>query len=980
MKTKLFALTIFLTVLSCCSPEYTDGTFTMNLHWAFKAGDIPGGSSPDTDDSDWQEVAIPHIMCLENKHCGGNGIYQGVGWYRRYFRLPQGNGDGKRVFLQFEGVMTDCSVYVNGQKACDHYGGYMGFEVDITDMVCPGEDNLLSVRVSAEPDPLTPPGKPQGNMDFYYYSGIYRDVRMVLKNPVHITDPLSGDDTDGGGIFIRWPEVSSRRAAASITTVIRNDGNDIAEGLIIQELKDADGRKVTSTEEKFALEKGASAQISQSLEVEEPSLWHPYHPYLYTLNTVLKDSQGNIIDKTATNTGIRTIKHTNDGFFINGEYLYLRGANRHQGFPNVGDAASNGVQEREVIRLKQGGYNSVRVAHYPQDPAFLDACDKYGLLGIVCLPGWQYWNNDPVFRTRLYRVTRELIRRDRNHPSVFLWETMLNETRYPREVADSIYKIAHEEYPGDQMYTSGDYFGHEDMADCFDVLYKQVSNFPPDGDVMTNIPEDMISIKPLYSREWGDGVGEKPRVSLMENEYEQFRQCRSRLECLEGKGYFDWCMLDANPHNSGHFLWSYMDYARGCCAESLYSGAVDINRYPKFSYYMLQSMRDPRISQEGLYEGPTVHIASYNSGAQYPSSAEEIWVFSNCDSVKLYRNGILLGCRTREEQAVRWRGVVGKGGSPAFTFPVSGYEAGILEAEAYLDGKVVCRDRTSTPGAPDHLRLSIMAEQVPAVADGSDMVPVWIEVCDASGNRVPDSKATIHIDVSGEGYLIGKGDEHAGIENQTVEGGVGFCFIRTSRKAGKVTVRACVREEGIEGTLEFNTFKALTPEVSDGSHAPFSASSQVYDDIVDEENETLIPITIKNVTAEKESAAFPASLMTDSKEDSWWVSPSGDFPQRVILEVEPQFISALKIMFQKDSSYYRHRIETSEDGERWKELITRECTGWDFKPIPVKRSLKFIRITFLDVSEGNPGITEVTVYGGGGAQFLLHSKFQTTVI
>ena len=377
---------------------------------------------------------------------------------------------------------------------------------------------------------------------------------------------------------------------------------------------------------------------------------------------------------------------------------------------------------------------------------------------------------------------------------------------------------------------------------------------------------------------------------------------------------------------------------------------------------MLQSMRDPRICQKGLYEGPTVHIASYNSGEQYPSSSREIWVFSNCDSVKLYRNGILLGCRTREEQASHWPNVVGKGGSPAFIFPVSGYEAGTLEAQAFLDGKIVCRDSTSTPGVPDHLRLTIMAEQVPAIADGSDMVPVWIEVCDARGNRIPDSKAVVRIDVSGEGILVGEGDEHAGIEEQTVEGGVGFCFVRTSRKAGKITVKAYAGAEGIEGTLEFRTHKATTAEIPDGRHKPFTATSQKYEDVVDEDNETLIPITVKKVTAEKESATFPASLMTDSREDSWWVSPSGDFPQRVILEVEPRFVTALKIMFLKDSSYYRHRIETSADGQNWKELITRECTGWDFKPIPVRRTLRFIRITFLDVSEGNPGISEVTVF------------------
>lgn len=283
---------------------------------------------------------------------------------------------------------------------------------------------------------------------------------------------------------------------------------------------------------------------------------------MYRLETSIY-IDGNVVDRIHTNVGIRTIKQTTEGFFINGEKLYLRGTNRHQCFPNVGDAVSNSMHKRDALLIKQGGYNAVRAAHYTHDPAFLDACDEYGLLVVECIPGWQHWNNDPVFAQRLYQAGRKMIRRDRNHPSIFLWETMLNETRYPKYVADSIQHIAHTEYPGDQMYTAGDYWGHQEVADCFDAYYKQVDKFPADGDVMTNITEDMISIAALYSREWGDGAGDKPRVSLAEDEYEQWRQCRSRLECLDGRGYFDWCMLDANPHMAGHFSWCFMDIARG---------------------------------------------------------------------------------------------------------------------------------------------------------------------------------------------------------------------------------------------------------------------------------------------------------------------------------------------------------------------------------------------------------------------------------
>lgn len=258
--------------------------------------------------------------------------------------------------------------------------------------------------------------------------------------------------------------------------------------------------------------------MEQDLFVNQPALWHPYTPNLYTLRTQLL-SKDKVLDETTRKIGIRTIRYTaEEGFFINGEKLYMRGANRHQAFANVGDAASNSMQVRDVIDLKRGGYNAVRAAHYPNDPAFLEACDRYGLLVVECIPGWQFYNPDSIFIERLYEIGRQMIRRDRNHPSVVLWETALNESRYPVSLAKEIFELSHAEYPGDQMYTAGDYFGHAEMEPYYDVFYKQVSKFPKDGDVMSNYPEDFIVVKPLFTREWGDGVGEKPRVNLKESE------------------------------------------------------------------------------------------------------------------------------------------------------------------------------------------------------------------------------------------------------------------------------------------------------------------------------------------------------------------------------------------------------------------------------------------------------------------------------
>lgn len=964
----LVGLIVILCYTSChsASPEGRV-VCSMNNDWGFYLGDAGEDGAGKIADADYQAISLPHIMRLEPKHCGGNILYQGIGWYRRYFDLDQ-KLKGRNVYLEFEGVMLNCMVYINGQKAAEHHGGYMGFEVDATPYIKWEGSNLLEVRVSAEPDPQTPHGKNPGEIDFNYYSGIYRDVWLVYKDNLQITNPLSANTEAGGGIFVTYPEVSKEKATVSVKTQLANRSDEPVTVTLVQKLMDANEVTVATSEQEITLSGQAVKDCTQEMAVSHPSLWHPYSPNLYTLGTEIVED-GKVVDNETTKIGIRHILQTKEGFYINGEKLYLRGTNRHQCFPNVGDAVSNSMHERDALYIKQGGYNAVRAAHYPQDEAFLNACDKYGLLVIECIPGWQFWNDDPVFAERLYQVGREMIRRDRNHPSIFLWETMLNETVYPRPIADSIQKIAHAEFPGDQMYTVGDYWGHQDVADCFDVYYKQVSKFPADGDVMTNNPKDLISIAAHYSREWGDGAGEKPRASLAEDEYEQWRQCRSRLECLDGRGYFDWCMLDANPNMAGHFSWCFMDIPRGLESTTEYCGAVDLNRFPKFSYYMHQSMRDVRISQPGLYDGPMVHIASYNSKAALDSSSKEIWVFSNCDSVSLYRNDNHIGTISRQKAAENYPNVVNKGGSPAFRFKVNGYEAGTLKAVAYLDGQVCCLDEVTTAGEPHHLKVILPGSNIQPIADASDMIPVWIIVEDQAGNRVTDSSLKIHLTVTGEGTLIGKDNDYAGIENQMVEGGVGSCFVRTTRKAGKIVIRA--EAQGLEpGEIVVESRKTTVMEVKDGTHQPFAAKERIGEtnEKVDEAKllsthlQRLIPTTIL-VPNPDAGSKYPSSNIVDNDDESWWISSSGKLPQTVTFGFDaPKFVSVGRIKFQKDSSTYKYRVDVSTDGNTWQELYTKESTGWDIKPFKIGRELKQFRITFLGVSEGNPGLAEVTLY------------------
>lgn len=966
-----FRIFFFCSMLVFCSFPALAGeaearvVLNMNTGWAFHRGEVESGGQPGLDDSGWIAAIIPHIMQLEKKHCGGDIIYDGVGWYRRTFRVPSQYKD-KQIKISFEGVMNACEVYLNGQKISAHRGGYVGFVTDITTRINWDRDNLLAVRVSAEYDPLTPPGKPQAGMDFYYYSGIYRDVEMVISDPLHITHALEEEEVAGGDIFVTYPVVGKEKAVTHVKAHVRNEGKRKRKAQLRTQLIDKSGKIVACQLTPFRLSAGEAIHLEQNLEIVHPSLWHPYDPNLYTLQNEIVEN-GKVVDCHTESIGIRTIAYTRDGgFYINGESLYLRGANRHQAFAHIGDAAANSMQERDVIDLKRGGCNAVRAAHYPQDPAFLAACDKYGLLVVECIPGWQYFKNDSTFISRLYEVGKQMIRRDRNHPSVILWETALNESRYPAEIARNLYAIAHTEYPGDQMYTAGDYFGHADRVDCFDVFYKQVSRFPKDGDVMSNYPEDQIAVKPLFCREWGDGVGEKPRVSLMENEEEQLKQCRGRFLQLNGHGYFDWCMLDANPRMGGHFLWSYNDYARGAEQETMFCGIVDINRYPKFSYYMMQSMRDKEISQPGLYDGPMVFIASQNTASRYVSSVNEITVFSNCDEVRLFRNHHLIGKQMRKERTPLYRSIVEKGGSPCYVFNAGTYEAGELVAEGIVDGKVVATHSVRTPEQPRQVKIWLKEENIQPVADGSDMIPVYFKVCDSNGTLVNTSDVRIHISVSGEGSLIGDGIERIGINPQLVEGGVGYALIRTTCRPGKIHIS--VTADGLRGdTREIVTRRYDGVFVPEGYHVPYSGDEEegvvvkatAWENVI----RTKTPLKVVRVEATSEQKRYEASHITDGDDFSWWIADDESQPQIVLLELERSVnVFASRIRFQKDSSTYTHKVEISIDGKNWETLYERECTGWDFKPVQIGKELKYMRLTIEKSSEGAAGLAEVTLY------------------
>lgn len=921
-------------------------TLNFNQGWGFYRGDLVGAEKVSFDDGGFVGVTIPHVMRLEKKHNNtANGVYKGVGWYRRYFTLDA-SFRGKKLQLKFEGVMTDSDIYLNGEKLHTRNGGYIGFTLDITDKVLWDRENVLALRVSNADNPDTPPGKPDANLDFHYYGGIYRDVALEVSAKTFVTDVLAANEVAGGGVFITYPRVTRERASVHVKTHVRNDHSEPKTVHARQLLRDADGKVVA---EGFSAPKtippGQGVHFGQELTVENPRLWGVDDPYLHQLVTQVYEG-GVLVDEVENRVGIRTIAYKPDGFYLNGERIHLRGANRHQSFQNVGDAAPNSMQYRDAAIMKQNGFNAVRATHYPQDPAFLDACDELGLLVIECQPGWQNFTASQAFYDNTLRDTREMIRRDRNRPSVILWETSLNETGYPKRWAMEATQAAHAEYPGDQLFTAADYGYHGPL---YDVCYKvQDTRWKDD-------PAEWVDYdpqKPFLTREWGDFEGNS-KATRKDGEAAMNTQVMTRQRYLNGDGYSDWGGLEASARTGGCFLWSWNDYTRGSTTFTLGSGTVDIDRYEKNGYHWFRSMRP---ADNPLY-GPMVHIST----AYTARSSLTVPVYSNCDSVRLYQNGALVKEISRKEAGAAIPNIMRKGGSPIFLFGLPQFKAGTLKAEGVVDGAVVARHEVSTPGRAVALELEVREHGVAPVADGSDLIPVHIKAVDAKGTVVPDFGGIVHVSVAGNGKLVGEGIPRLKVEDQRLENGIGFAFVRTSEAAGAITITATA--DGMAPGVKTVTTQA-SPDtfVPEGADRGWADSEAVLEELVPEN--IAMGKTVRASSEQSENGNDALDLVDDD-EGTRWCASGGELPQWVEIDLgRASALSGFQMLWEKGSSVYQYRIEVSNDGRHWGTVVDmtkNTAANTSAERQRVKTVGRFVRLTVTGIDNGWASLFELRV-------------------
>jgi beta-galactosidase len=757
-----------LMAFSSCSSTDTLNTpesASFNDSWKFIRIDssIADGDHPEKiPESRWESITLPHTAALEPLVISTQQ-WTGVCWYKNAFRVDPEHKK-RHIGIRIGAAMNKATVWLNGTLITTHLGGYLPFYLDISTLCRFDRPNTLLIRLENTENPEIPPGKPLAELDFNYFSGLYRDAGLLIKDKLHFTDAMETDTLQGGGIVVHTRDVTGGTAslAASVSVINQDDG--VRNFSIHVLLRDPLGKEVA------AVKSGSTAilpktvlRIPLALQVAGAKLWSPESPDLYTLETELL-SGGKVIETDRFRIGIREISITDSGgFTINGKKLRIRGTNRHQEYPYIGYALSDNAQYRDAWKIRQAGFNFVRSSHYPQSPAFLDACDELGILVMDAIPGWQHYGG-PAFQELSYQNTREMCRRDRNHPSVILWEASLNETSMPVGFMRKSHEIVHAEIPFKDIYTCGW------MDTVYDVFIPARQHAKAPG-----YWNGYSKNKPLFIAEYGSWEYYAQNAGFNQTEFRDLKPADRSSRQLRGYGEIRMLQQAFNfmeAYNSnllgpaiGCSNWVMYDYNRGYAPDIESSGIMDIFRIPKSTYWFYKSQSD---------DEPVCFIAGFHS----PASAKYVRVFSNGDSVALYRNGILIYGKRPDLNPT-----TSNLEHPPFTFDMPPFDSGTLKAKAFRAGRAWAEHSITTPGPAENLLLEADLSNRALKADGGDVIFIYAKITDATGNVIFDSGLPVHFTVTGEATLVGNNPASA-------EAGIATILLKAGLAPGKIRIKA----------------------------------------------------------------------------------------------------------------------------------------------------------------------------------------------
>lgn len=757
-------------------------TVSFDLGWKFHLGDVSGAQGATFDDSSWTALDVPHDWSIAlpfNQSSpakdGGGYLDGGLGWYRKTFTLPASSA-GHKLFIQFDGVYMDSTVYLNGTQIGGRPYGYSSFECDITAAAKVGGSNVLAVKVN----------NAQPSSRWYSGSGIYRHTWLKTVNPIRVAYT---------GTKVTTPQVTASSATVSLTTTIQNDSGSSQSVTLESSVRDASGAEVgKATSAATAIDTGKSADVAQTVTVTNPKLWSPSTPYLYSVVTTVS-AGGEVVDTYKTPLGIRTLAFdASTGFSLNGTKMKINGVCNHHDLGALGAAVNHRALEKRMQILKDMGANAVRTSHNPPAPELLDLADRMGFLIMDEAFDCWYAGKNTYDYGRFYNKwasvdMEDFVSRDRNHPSVIIW-SIGNEVAQAGDKAAvqnliSYVRAKDDTRPITQAYAA--WVGEDSITGLEDLVG---INYAPDryDSVHTAHPTyKMIaseSSSALRSRGIYNGAN---------------TQCSSYDDQAAGWGHTaetSWKNVNTRAWIAGEFIWTGFDYIGEPTpytwpAKSSYFGIIDTANFPKDVFYFYQSKWNA--------DGPTmVHIVPMNWTNWTAGQAVKVLVYTNAESVELFLNGKSQGSKTMD---------IAKTGKLQWSVP---FATGTLEAKATKGGALVASDKVQTAGAA--AALAVKADRTSIVADGRDLSFVEIDVVDAQGVIVPQASNAIDFTVSGPGKLVGV-DNGNPISHESYKGisrsafsGKALAIVQSTTSAGTITLKAT------SGTLTGGTVNIATLE------------------------------------------------------------------------------------------------------------------------------------------------------------------------
>ncbi|WP_348728909.1 glycoside hydrolase family 2 TIM barrel-domain containing protein [Rheinheimera texasensis] len=774
-------------LVAACPAQIQTSACDLTLHhWLFSKDAHGAGQLPAANAS-WELVRLPHTPKREPLVV--NDQWQGTMWYKTTLDLSQQQA-GQQLWLQFGGAMNVADVYVDGLHLRQHLGGYLPFSVDLTPYLqqqakLPERVEVL-VRLDNRDHALTGL-KPLKQLDFNPYGGLYRPVTLALRPALHISSEQLSSTVAGGSVAISYPQISTASATVMVATELQSAAASTAAARLSQHILQ-NGKLVSQTQSQVSLAAGKKQTLQQQLTIQQPQLWSPQQPALYQLVTELWQGE-QLLERQQRNIGLRTIAFdARHQLLLNGQKTFLRGVNRHQEFPHLGYAVGPLADERDAIRIKAAGFDYVRLSHYPQSKAFMDAADRLGLLLLDAIPGWQYQSMDPAFADLMAQNCRDLIRRSRNHPSILAFECSLNETAMAPALIKRLHQTVKQEAPW--AYSAG-------WMPGFD-LYLQARQH--------RLQHYTPPTQPYIVSEYGDWEYYAQDAGFAQHQWQglkaEARTSRQLLSAGETRLLQQATNLQ-EAHNDNlrtpafaDGYWVMFDYNRGYADDLEASGLMSIYRQPKYSYYLFQSQR-PANEKSALYpSGAMVFIASDWSGealvTDQPASGNtqvKVRVFSNAEQVALYLNGKLIDTRSaarpalaQQDQQQGQHAMSDRIAKPPLEFSLPAFVPGTLEAKALINGKVVAEHQVHTPGPAAAIQIQL-DETGPAPA-AFDEVFVKAQLVDSKGNPVRSSGVTLTFQ-SADLDIVNP-------EPVLTERGIGVVLVKTGAAGlkGRLTVSA----------------------------------------------------------------------------------------------------------------------------------------------------------------------------------------------